>query len=111
MSDEIQFYLDQHIPFAVTEGLRRRGVDTLTSQEAGRCGLPDSDQLGFATEHQRVMVTFDSDYLHLASSGSHHAGVVWCPSSKHTVGQLISALVLIHSVLTPEEMQDHVEFL
>jgi len=111
MHERIQFYLDQHIPFAVAEGLRRRGVDTLTSQEAGQCGLPDIDQLKFATKHQRVTVTFDSDYLFLASSGFHHAGIAWCPLGKHTVGRLVSALLLIHGVLNQEEMQDHVEFL
>ncbi len=26
-------YMDVHVPSAVTEGLRRRGVDVLTSQE------------------------------------------------------------------------------
>lgn len=27
---QIRFYLDEHIPAAVAEGLRRRGVDSLT---------------------------------------------------------------------------------
>ena len=38
----MKFYLDDHIPKGVVEGLRRRGVDVLTVQEADRSG--DSDE-------------------------------------------------------------------
>ena len=40
-----QFYLDEHIHSAVAEGLRRRGVNVLTVQEAGKTGLSDREQL------------------------------------------------------------------
>ena len=39
MSEPIKFYMDEHIPKAVTEGLRRRGVDVLTAQEADMLGV------------------------------------------------------------------------
>ncbi len=111
MPEKIRFYMDQHIAFAVAEGLRRRGVDILTSQEAGRCSFSDPDQLSFATEQQRVMVSFDADYLSLAASGLQHEGIAWCPSNKHTVGELVSALLLIYGILDREDMRNHVEFL
>ena len=41
MTEPIRYYMDQHYPLAVTEGLRRRGIDVLTAQEADRCGLAD----------------------------------------------------------------------
>jgi predicted nuclease of predicted toxin-antitoxin system len=75
VAEPIRYYMDQHYPASVTEGLRRRGVDVLTAQEAERCGLPDPEQLAFATVGDRVMVTFDSDYLALQRSGISHAGV------------------------------------
>jgi hypothetical protein len=53
--------MDQHVPAAVTRGLRERGVDVLTAQDAGRCGVADAERLQFATADQRVMVTFDPD--------------------------------------------------
>ena len=65
MVEPIQFYMDQHFPGPASQGLRRHGVDVLTAQEAGRCGLPDTDQLAFATAQDRVMATFDTDYLAL----------------------------------------------
>jgi hypothetical protein len=47
VADPIRSYLDQHIYGAVAHGLRQRGFDVLTAQDAGRCGLPDPDQLAF----------------------------------------------------------------
>ncbi len=41
MSQEIKYYTDEHIPTAVVEGLRRRGIDTLTTVEAGLLGAAD----------------------------------------------------------------------
>jgi len=111
VGEKIRFLMDQHIPVAVTEGLRRRGVDVCTVQEAQRCGLPDRDQLEFATDGQRVMVTFDADYLALHAAGMAHAGVAWCQERKYTVGQLVHALLLLYSVLDASEMQNHVEYL
>ena len=111
MPERVRFYLDQHISFAVAQGLRQRGVDVLSAQDAGRCGFSDSNQLEFATRDERVMVSFDDDYLALASSGAHHAGIAWCRYSKLSIGQLVSALLLIHGILSLEEMRDRVEFL
>jgi hypothetical protein len=111
VADRVQFYLDQHIPGAVATGLRQRGIDVLTAQEAGRCGLPDADQLHFATARQRVLVTFDTDFLALAASGAPHAGIAWCPATKYTVGPLVHALLLLHGVLDRDAMQNQVEYL
>ena len=61
MAEQIRYYLDQHVYGAVTHGLRQHAIDVLTAQEAGRCGLPDLDQLAFATAEERVLVTFDPD--------------------------------------------------
>ena len=111
MAEAIRFYMDQHIPAAVTHGLRRRGVDVLTTQDAGRCGLPDAPQLDAASADQRVMVTFDPDYLALHAAGIRHAGIAWCQERKYTVGQLLHALLLVHAVLDRDDMRNHVEFL
>jgi predicted nuclease of predicted toxin-antitoxin system len=64
--ERIKFYFDEHVPQAVADGLRRRGVDVLVVQDTGRRGAPDDEQLAFASQQGRVMVTMDSDYLILA---------------------------------------------
>ena len=51
----MKFYLDEHISKAVAEGLRRRGIDVLTIQDAGREGDPDRKQFAFAAMRHRVL--------------------------------------------------------
>ena len=38
MAERVKFYIDEHLPKAVIDGLRRRGVDVLTVPEAGMMG-------------------------------------------------------------------------
>jgi hypothetical protein len=98
--------MDQHYPAPVTQGLRRLGIDVVTVQEAGRCGLSDADQLAFAAAAERVTVTFDSDYLAL-----HQSGIAWCPQQKYGIGMLIQLLELLHDVADRDQMRDRVEYL
>lgn len=111
MADAIRYFFDQHMPPGIARGLRRRGVDVLTAQEAGRCGLPDPDQLQFATAQERVVVTFDPDYLALHGSGMAHAGMAWCRATKYTIGQLIQLLFLLYQVTDRDSMRNYVEYL
>lgn len=61
------FYMDEHVPGAITFGLRQRGVDVLTVQDDRRQGGPDSDLIDRATELNRVVVTIDRDFFLLTS--------------------------------------------
>ena len=111
MADHIRFYFGQHVPGLVAQGLRRRGVDVLTAQDADRCSVSDADQLSLARIDERVLVTVDDDFLSLAAGGTPHSGIIFCAASKYSVGELIRALLLAHDALSPAEMRDHVEFL
>ena len=35
MARTMRFHLDEHVPHAIAEGLRRRGIDVTTTVEAG----------------------------------------------------------------------------
>ncbi len=111
MVERIRFYFDQHIPISVAEGLQRRGADVLTAQEADRCGYTDEEQIAFAQNEKRVIVTFDDDFLRIASTGIQHTGIAFCAGTKYSIGELIHALMLLHSVLEPNDMHNHIEFL
>ena len=111
MADPIQFFFDQHMPSAVAKGLRLRGIDVLTAQDAGRCGFADPDQLQFATAEERVLVTYDPDFLALAASGVRHAGIAYFHATKYSVGQQIQMLALIQGVFVWDDMKDRVEYL
>ncbi|HLI27413.1 MAG TPA: DUF5615 family PIN-like protein [Chloroflexota bacterium] len=102
--------MDEHVPRAVTEGLRRRGVDVLTAQEAGLLHLMDAQHLTFARNAGRVIVTQDADFLRLHAAGHAHAGIVYAPQQT-PIGAMVRGLMLIHDIVTPAEMMNHVEFL
>ncbi len=46
--------MDEHVPRAVTEGLRRRDEDVLTAQLAGMLEADGDDHLAFASGEDRV---------------------------------------------------------
>jgi predicted nuclease of predicted toxin-antitoxin system len=63
----VGLYMDEHVPRAITEGLRLRGVDVLTAQEDNRRRASDSELLDRATELGRILFTQDSDLLREAA--------------------------------------------
>ncbi len=111
MAEPIRYFMDQHFPGPASRGLQRHGINVLTAQDAGRCGLPDTEQLAFATSAERVLVTFDTDFLALHQSGVAHAGIAWCPEQKYSIGQLIQILQLLHGVTNRDAMRNTVEYL
>jgi hypothetical protein len=48
--------------------------------------------------------------LRLHSSGVGHAGIVYTGQGT-TIGETIRGLVLVHEVLSPDEMKEHLEYL
>jgi predicted nuclease of predicted toxin-antitoxin system len=59
----LAFYMDHHVPRAITLGLRLRGVDVLTAYEDGARELEDATLLDRASERGRVLFTRDDDLL------------------------------------------------
>lgn len=55
--------MDVQVPLAITEGLRRRGVDVVTAQEDGSGLLEDPELLDRATVLGRLLFTQDEDFL------------------------------------------------
>jgi len=95
---------------AVANGLRQRGVDILTTQEAGMLGATDDEHLTFATHSDRVIFTQDRDFLRLHSQVIQHKGIVYA-SKQTSVGEIIRGLMLIYQVLDAGEMENKLEFL
>ncbi len=101
---------DEHVPKAIIQGLRQRGVDVQTVSEVGLRGASDEDHLSWAQKNERVLFTQDTDFLRLHASGSKHSGIVFAPQGK-SISELVRGLILIPQVLGSEDMQGHVEFL
>jgi len=110
MAERIRYYMDEHVPTAVTRGLRRRGVNVLTSPEADMLRATDQEHLRLATDQARVIFTQDDDFLRLDAQRREHAGIVYAPQQT-PIGHMVRGLMLVYEVLTPDEMRNHVEYL
>jgi predicted nuclease of predicted toxin-antitoxin system len=106
----LKFHLDEHVPRAVAEGLRRRGIDVTTTVDAGLMGADDLTHIEFARREGRVIYTQDEDSLILSSERVEHRGVVYNHSEARTIRQIIECLTLIAGVMTEQEMVNHMEF-
>ncbi len=95
----VRFYMDEHVPSPITNGLRDRGVDVLTVQEDFREGDDDGLLLDRAAELGRVVFTYDSDfYWHAAkrqAAGIEFTGIIIVGVSKLSNRQCIDDLEMI----------------
>lgn len=110
MADKIRFYTDEHIAKAVIRGLRQRGINILTTTEAGLLGATDEIHLERARLDGRVIFTQDTDFLALATSVPDHQGIVYA-HQQTPIGAIIAGLLLIYHVMEPSDMVGHVEYL
>ena len=62
----VSLYLDVHVPQAIADQLRRRGVDVVTAIEDGCDSLPDDQLLERACTLGRVLFTQDIRFRALA---------------------------------------------
>ena len=73
-------------------------------------GASDEEHLQFAIAQGRIILTQDSDFLRLHRKEIIHNGIVYA-HQRTSMSEIIQGLILIHQVLTEEEMQNHIEFL
>ena len=95
---------------AVVNGLRTRGVDVLTCQEADMLSASDEEQLEYATQNESVIFTHDTDFLRIHATGMEHAGIVYS-GNQENIGGNIRNLKLIYDVMDASEMKNHVEYI
>jgi predicted nuclease of predicted toxin-antitoxin system len=108
---KIKFHLDENITLAIANGLRRRGIDVTTTPEQGMIGQTDEKQLEFAISQARVIFTQDTDFLRLHHAGFSHQGLIYCPQTSKSIGEILQGLILIWEVIDAKEMHNHLEYL
>ena len=111
MAEQIKFHLDENVRSAISQGLRRRGVDVTTTPEQLLIGISDEAQLSFAISQQRVIFTQDTDFLRMNQMNTNHCGIVYCSQGSKSIGEIIRGLILIYELLEPVDMLGRVEFL
>ena len=78
---KIRLYLDEDVDVALASTLRQRGIDVLTTQEAGKRQQTDDAQLEYAVQAGRVFFTHNrGDFARLhgqrVKEDRPHAGVI-----------------------------------
>ena len=94
----IRLFTDEIIPSTVAPELRRRGYDVESCQEAGRSNrkLSDEEQLAYATQHGRAILSYNrDDFLRLdrvwKAAGRRHTGIIISREIKD-LGTLLRAI-------------------
>jgi predicted nuclease of predicted toxin-antitoxin system len=111
---KVQLFLDEDVHMALALALRRRGYDVVHAQEADRKGKSDAEQLAYAVEHSRCLVSFNvKDFVLLHNAyvdrGQEHWGIL---VSKHRpVGEVLRRLLRILQVFSQESIRNRLEFL
>ena len=115
MAVPLALYMDVHIPRAITNGLRRRGVEVITAQEDGSAELDDSSLLDRATELNRPIYRQDDDLLAEAHGrqrvGAQFAGVIYSHQLRSPIGKCIDDLELLAKSFEVDDLKNRVEFI
>ncbi len=108
----MKIYADENIERSIIEGLRRRKIEVVSTRELGYLSKSDEFHLKKASELKAVILTHDIDFVRMASSsGVNHAGIIFSHPKNVSIGQCIRGVELITSILTEEDMENHIEFL
>jgi len=111
----LTLYMDVHVPRAITNGLRRRGVQVVTAQKDGAAEFEDPTLLDRATRLDCPLYTQDDDLLAEArrrqTGGVRFAGVIYSYQLRSPVGRCIDDLELIAKAFDPADLANRVEFI
>ena len=111
----MKIYCDENIESAIVAGLRRRGIEVISTRDTGDLGKSDEYHLKNASELEAVIVTHDVDFLKIAhqwqQAGKGHRGILYAHPLDLSPGECIRMVELVTQVFTEEEMENHIEFL
>lgn len=103
----VQLYVDVHVSQAITDQLRRRGVDVLTAIEDDSDELLDDQLLERVRSLGRVPFTQDIRFKAMAEDwqrqGKPFAGLIFGHQLGGTIGQFVKNLELIAQASDPNE--------
>ncbi len=106
----IRLYLDRHVIPRLADDLTERGFDVLTTQRAGMDTASDEQQLVFAAEQHRAIVTFNirdfsPRHKQWIATGRSHAGIIVSQKlGKRQFGLLLSRTLRLLESMTADEL-------
>jgi predicted nuclease of predicted toxin-antitoxin system len=90
-------------------------VDASSARDTDNLGLTDEEQLIYAGKQKATIFTHDTDFLQIAGrwmeEGKTHHGIIYCHQKRYSIGECVRKLRMLTSLLSSEDMVDHIEFL
>jgi predicted nuclease of predicted toxin-antitoxin system len=113
-SSFIRLYLDEDVNVLVADLLKARGFDTLTVRDASQLQASDEDQLAYAVNQKRALVTHNrSDFEELIQTyfdtERKHYGVIL--AVRRPPQEIAKRLLTILNQVTAEEMENQVRYI
>lgn len=112
---QVRLYVDEDFQRqGLVRAIRARGYDIVTTLEVARTGMSDTNQLVYAAENHRTLITFNArdfvplhrDYL---IDGRFHSGIII--SNQLETGVLVRRLLRLLQSRSAEDMVNWLEFL
>jgi hypothetical protein len=111
----LRLFIDVHVPYPITKGLRLHSINSVTAQEDGRGQASDEDLLLRAAQPGRPMFSQDADQLRIAADFQSRAvqfsGLIYAHQASRGYGECIERLLILSMVYEEGELDGQVEFL
>jgi hypothetical protein len=110
----IELYLDEDVDVLVGDLVGARGFKVITTQEAGRKGQSDDEQLSYVASQQYTLLTHNrADFEELAqeyfAAGKTHYGIII--AVRRPAHDLAQRLLVILNHVTADEMENQVRYI
>jgi len=109
----LRLYADECVNGRIVIGLRRRGVDIVTSEDQGLISASDSDQMTRAIALGRTLVTCDHDFFtitnDLMTRQAPFPGIFFI-QPRATIGEAVRIIAEAAKVLDAPTMESRIEW-
>jgi hypothetical protein len=111
---KLKLFLDEDIHTGLSHALQQRGFDVVHTQDLKRKEKSDSDQLAFAVQEERCLITFNvRDFVNLhnqyAGQSQEHWGII--VSRQMPIGETLRRLLKKVGLATRADFKNRIDFL
>ena len=113
MSESVRLFLDEDIQMSLGTALGKRGIDVVHVQDLKRKGIEDLDQLAYAVQDGRCLVTYNvKDFVLLhniyVQNNCAHWGILVSP--QRSIGDTLRRVLRLLQQYDRESMKNRLEF-
>jgi len=110
----IELYLDEDVDVQVAELLRSRGFEVFTTQEVNLLSASDADQLSYAVQQGKAIVTHNRVHFEVlakeyVAQGRFHYGIII--ATRRQAHKLVRRLLQILNHVAADEMENQVRYI